>query len=910
MTINVTITKPGVTDQYGRAMVVGTTYAVDDNFGLSLIQQLKATDTNSALSPPGFNDAEPMYLQFVNQAAITNPTQQMLNSYNITYAQNTAPYTEAYSVGNRLVSIATTVGPLSTDNTTAAAPANTTAIQAALNAGGLVQITTPGQYRWNSTLTIYDRTTLVLGAGVELVAIPSSGPTFTGIQNSNANSTPITINTITAVAIGIMMARVTVTFASAHGLVARNFVEIKGDGADVYNGVWEVETAPSATTLTFIMSLASGSSSAPPDAAVSVASAGQTVATPGVFATAKNAFFKGQAVTITGTPPTGFSNNTTYYVIGTGLNATLSGVQITGTAGQFSCTAATLVVGMQVTISGTFGGTGSITGYANPTTYIISATNGSTTFTLQTLASGAIVTTAGTPTGLTYTTASCQLADSPFASTGKQVSGSSACTIVPTIQGSPANGYIQILGPGKLNMNYVGGGFSSSNSTLDHGIVLRRVLEPVVDGLVIQDVRKYGVMMQDVQNPKARNLHFDTESDGVHIYGPAWNPLIENITGTTGDDTAIFQPIDGSSYTQFMLGTGFDLGGNFYGGTMRNIRPRHIHNSGACVIYPNGNSGGAGRTNQVYAMRGQILIDGGSTQDPVVSSTWQGGNSVLVGGGYTTVAGTIDTLTIRNTQIPNLYNGGGGALITINNMTWDGITNDQFNGTNASTNMDVMTVNNFVINGANIANISSNTLILLRSVNATINNLTFNNCVFTQLDTSGIFSLVGSNGGNLGVATYNNVTAVGGVKYMTEGNGSYVGTPVFVFNGGYGQSGYAALVTATGTQNLNVHIRDFKSVSPSVGVFNFYSYSGTLNLWVTGLEYTGGLFANLSGSNNSIYNPDGSCPVDLSKIARTAGCIAKSAAGNGTIVAGNLAVCDATGAANSWKQISNTTLVY
>ena len=83
--------------------------------------------------------------------------------------------------------------------------------------------------------------------------------------------------------------------------------------------------------------------------------------------------------------------------------ATLSGVVITGTAGQFSCTAAALFVGLQVVISGTFGGTGSITGYSNPTTYLISATNGSTTFTLVTLGGAALVTTAGTPTGLTYT---------------------------------------------------------------------------------------------------------------------------------------------------------------------------------------------------------------------------------------------------------------------------------------------------------------------------------------------------------------------------------------------------------------------------------------------------------------------------------------------------------------------------
>jgi hypothetical protein len=82
---------------------------------------------------------------------------------------------------------------------------------------------------------------------------------------------------------------------------------------------------------------------------------------------------------------------------------TLSGVQITGTGGQFSCTATTLAIGNQITISGTNSGGGSIVGYADPTTYKISATNGTTTFTLLTLANDVVVTTTGTPTGLTYT---------------------------------------------------------------------------------------------------------------------------------------------------------------------------------------------------------------------------------------------------------------------------------------------------------------------------------------------------------------------------------------------------------------------------------------------------------------------------------------------------------------------------
>lgn len=86
---------------------------------------------------------------------------------------------------------------------------------------------------------------------------------------------------------------------------------------------------------------------------------------------------------------------------------TLSSVAITGTAGQFSCASTSLQVGQVVSISGTAGGTGSIGGYVNGsagTFYYIIATNGSTTFTLSaTLGGTAITTTAGTPTGLTYT---------------------------------------------------------------------------------------------------------------------------------------------------------------------------------------------------------------------------------------------------------------------------------------------------------------------------------------------------------------------------------------------------------------------------------------------------------------------------------------------------------------------------
>ena len=99
--------------------------------------------------------------------------------------------------------------------------------------------------------------------------------------------------------------------------------------------------------------------------------------------------YVGQTVAITGT----FSNTA----------FTLANVNITGTGGQFSCNFAsqTMRVGARITVSGTITG-GSITGYTNPTTYLISATNGSTTFTLTTTAGAALVTSLGATTGSTF----------------------------------------------------------------------------------------------------------------------------------------------------------------------------------------------------------------------------------------------------------------------------------------------------------------------------------------------------------------------------------------------------------------------------------------------------------------------------------------------------------------------------
>jgi hypothetical protein len=188
-----------------------------------------------------------------------------------------------------------------------------------------------------------------------------------------------------------------------------------------------------------------------------------TIASPGVLTfTDPHGLVVNDAIQLatTGALPTPLYPNITYYVASvpttttltlrtsqtaSGATTTLSGVTITGIAGQFSCTAMSpaLNIGQSITISGTLGGTGTITGYVNPTTYYIIATNGSTTFTLSTTSGGSgVVTTAGTPTGLTYTlstvinTSGTQSGTQSVSVRGIPLASLSGASDVPTVQSS------------------------------------------------------------------------------------------------------------------------------------------------------------------------------------------------------------------------------------------------------------------------------------------------------------------------------------------------------------------------------------------------------------------------------------------------------------------------------------------
>lgn len=202
-----------------------------------------------------------------------------------------------------------------------------------------------------------------------------------------------------------------VTFANGGGSGAAATATISGGvvtGVTVTNNGSSYETAPTVTLQVPVLTV--------PTANVVTATDVVTYTAHGQTAGAALTYNNGG-----GTSATGLTSGTTYYVATAGLTAnafrlkaanssgTLAAtVAVSGTAGQFTCGASTLAAGDRVTITGTLGGTGAISGYASGNVYKVSAVTGTspnvTGFTLTDELGGALTTTAGTLTGLTYTT--------------------------------------------------------------------------------------------------------------------------------------------------------------------------------------------------------------------------------------------------------------------------------------------------------------------------------------------------------------------------------------------------------------------------------------------------------------------------------------------------------------------------
>ena len=107
-----------------------------------------------------------------------------------------------------------------------------------------------------------------------------------------------------------------------------------------------------------------------------------------------------------GTSPQATRYAVNFFVAGDSAAVTLANVAVANTSGYFTANASSFTTGQLINVSGALTGSATITGYVNPTTYYVVATNGTTTFQLAASEGAAnIITTAGNTRGLTFSEA-------------------------------------------------------------------------------------------------------------------------------------------------------------------------------------------------------------------------------------------------------------------------------------------------------------------------------------------------------------------------------------------------------------------------------------------------------------------------------------------------------------------------
>jgi hypothetical protein len=160
---------------------------------------------------------------------------------------------------------------------------------------------------------------------------------------------------------------------------------------------------------------------------------------------------------------------------------------------------------------------------------------------------------------------------------------------------------------------------------------------------------KYSVLIQNATHFTVRDLYMDhTDSDGVHVQGPARYGLIQNIKGTPGDDMVSLTPYDWSDYTWGNEGDITDV----------NIDSIELDNqaiaNGVKVL------GGTFGKKILKSDRINISNVTGNTTGRFMSAIYLGDDIAQAN----TMDGQIDNITVRNINV-NMGDGTGNALIAI-----------------------------------------------------------------------------------------------------------------------------------------------------------------------------------------------------------------------------------------------------
>jgi hypothetical protein len=809
---------------------------------------------------------------------------------------------------------------LTPGNTLAAAAANTTAIQAALTAGGTVNINTPGIYYTNHNFSISSNTTLNIGSGVRLVQY--AGQTSPFLFNANYAAAAVSVpNPITEAPLGgtTRTSVCTIQFSSPPpaAIVAGGFIQVTGDALNRYNGVHEVQTV-SGNNVTFYFPSQEGINSPALGTSSSATITGGTFTTSSantgtvIPVSSNSGLMVGQPITIGGT-------NTTIVAF-TGSSVTVANSCTWANATVYNSSGNLLTIGG--TVTGTFAIGQAITGSG--------------------IAANTYITNYGTGiggAGTYYVNLPSQLVSSPVA-------------ITAGLRVSPADANITINCEGIIDYN--GGNNSAVTGLLNlPTLLVNKCRNFHIKAANFFTGNIFDVLGSNLWDSVLENITSEAGDSVVQLLGNIYNVTVSDVHGESADDFLAL----GGTYPISNMGDNnqwpVDVWGPISGVSFKDCQCQYSVVSGI-ALYPSLSQGYIDNVNITGFVcdqsAGQPINIGSSGGDngkitnlkfDVSSASLQ--KSQTVRSQYVLVIDTnIESMTARVSTCRDgappiaadfghlmvLQTGLGFAsgcnIGTINieasNMVFNGYPNALGNNSLVTCNTGTNTVGDINIINGNFNSVGSNTgyqlinyaggTFNLNSVNLFGGKFSGLYGLVASLSTLGAFNATGttfdtSSGYPLSQTTvpftFNNCTITGGGAltniYLNGGtfninlvNTTLTGnTKLAYINGGTGN-----------TINLNV---SGSTIAAGSTLIDGGSVANTFNVNATQVNKLGTLMNNVGSATVNFNNPDGTLPISLATIARKAGAMAKST-GDGTIVANNMAVCDATGVANSWKQLS------
>lgn len=242
-------------------------------------------------------------------------------------------------------------------------------------------------------------------------------------------------------------------------------------------------------------------------------------------------------------------------------------------------------------------------------------------------------------------------------------------TLGSTSSGFPRTENVRVSG-GVWDYNgtaKTGGGATQMHQ---YGFIFHRVDDLTVENVRVEDCIKFAISAADLNHAIFRNIHFETESDGLHVMGPGNNITVDHITGFTGDDFIAFS---GSDYTANQYGVLGDINNI----TITNVFPDSAGTDGSIIALFPGNDGTGLSTDNNYTFR-NITIDNvkatSNNADIISIDQYGAAGSATTGGAF---KGKINGLNITN------ISGAAGSeyivstsLDTITNAVIDGVFPD------------------------------------------------------------------------------------------------------------------------------------------------------------------------------------------------------------------------------------------